>query len=984
MNDQFEKVKLPGLAEIDHEKTMEKYAEAINKATPAAEVLGITDYFSIGCYRAVKKLFDAKKLPKVKFIFPNVELRLANATEGDKAINAHLLFDPKDPDHEQQIERVLQQFLVFSTIDRKFTRSHVDLVALGRTFDSRHTEEHPAKCAGANQFKVQVSDIRDALRADKWMRENCLIAVASKSTDGTAGLQNDATFKMLRQDMEAFANVVFNSSEKTRQFWLGQHRDYDIPKLKEVYGGRKPCLHGSDAHHNERVLEPDQKRYCWVKGDPTFDSLRQCLLEPEDRVSIGEFPPSRHNSSMCIRRVECHDAAWLENQSLELNLGLVAIIGPRGSGKTALADILAIGADVFDPIEPKALEAKSSFISRAVHASNFDANSQVTVEWADDERKTNYLYPSEVPEIPEYAKGVRYLSQQFVERLCSSEGLATELREELERVIFESTERKARHAANSFADLADIHLTDTRIQRRECQEQIEGTSDEIVQEEMLINSTDQLKADVKALTDKITKRKKEMTELLPKGMGERVKRLTDLEAAIIQSNARLDGLRKIRRSIENLNSYASRMRNNAIEDALSKLKNEYRDAQLNDIEWEAFRLRFSGDVDGALVRKLSAVDGRIKSATDGDSAMPFDPNATLDKWPHQNLVDFCEVVRKEVGLDKNKHQRYEVHRLELDKEEKLLAGTNTTLEKALAAPERRKKLTDRRKSQYRDVFQTFVDEEAKLVELYGSLSKMLKDAKGTLSKMRFEVSRHIDIEGWAREGEKTLFDLRKDSRLKGQGTLLAEAKKKLLGPWKSGTADQVAEAMQTFIQEMYSEFRKAILGSELPNDIAKWKQKVAAWLYGTEHISMSYCVTYNGVSIEHLSPGTRGIVLLLLYLVIDKQDQRPLIIDQPEENLDPQSVFEELVSHFREARKRRQVIVVTHNANLVVNTDADQVIVASSTPHEGSGLPKVSYYCGALEDQSIREMVCNILEGGKEAFRDRERRYRLDRARDLE
>ena len=57
-----------------------------------------------------------------------------------------------------------------------------------------------------------------------------------------------------------------------------------------------------------------------------------------------------------------------------------------------------------------------------------------------------------------------------------------------------------------------------------------------------------------------------------------------------------------------------------------------------------------------------------------------------------------------------------------------------------------------------------------------------------------------------------------------------------------------------------------------------------------------------------MSPGTRGIVLLLLYL-----DDRPLIIDQPEENLDPKSVFDELVERFREARLQRQIIIVTHN-----------------------------------------------------------------------
>jgi predicted ATPase len=66
----------------------------------------------------------------------------------------------------------------------------------------------------------------------------------------------------------------------------------------------------------------------------------------------------------------------------------------------------------------------------------------------------------------------------------------------------------------------------------------------------------------------------------------------------------------------------------------------------------------------------------------------------------------------------------------------------------------------------------------------------------------------------------------------------------------------------------------------------------------------------------------------LLYLAIDKEDDRPLIIDQPEENLDPKSIFDELVPLFREVKSRRQIIIVTHNANLVVNTDADQVIVA--------------------------------------------------------
>jgi energy-coupling factor transporter ATP-binding protein EcfA2 len=138
-----------------------------------------------------------------------------------------------------------------------------------------------------------------------------------------------------------------------------------------------------------------------------------------------------------------------------------------------------------------------------------------------------------------------------------------------------------------------------------------------------------------------------------------------------------------------------------------------------------------------------------------------------------------------------------------------------------------------------------------------------------------------------------------------------------------------------------------------------------------------YGVQYEGVDIEQLSPGTRGIVLLLLYLAIDRDDDRPLLIDQPEENLDPKSIFDELVERFRRAKLRRQIIIVTHNSNLIVNTDADQVIVATCGPHRPGHLPEISYESGGLENPHIRKHVCEILEGGEEAFRERARRLRV-------
>ena len=90
-------------------------------------------------------------------------------------------------------------------------------------------------------------------------------------------------------------------------------------------------------------------------------------------------------------------------------------------------------------------------------------------------------------------------------------------------------------------------------------------------------------------------------------------------------------------------------------------------------------------------------------------------------------------------------------------------------------------------------------------------------------------------------------------------------------------------------------------------------------------------------------------MLLLLYLGLDDSDDRPLLIDQPEENLDPKSIYDELVGLFQAAKKKRQVIMVTHNANLVVNTDADQIIIANAGPHPVGELPPITYASGGLK-----------------------------------
>ncbi|KJU82571.1 DNA repair ATPase [Candidatus Magnetobacterium bavaricum] len=127
-------------------------------------------------------------------------------------------------------------------------------------------------------------------------------------------------------------------------------------------------------------------------------------------------------------------------------------------------------------------------------------------------------------------------------------------------------------------------------------------------------------------------------------------------------------------------------------------------------------------------------------------------------------------------------------------------------------------------------------------------------------------------------------------------------------------------------------------------------------------------ITYDGKPLEKLSVGQRGTVYLRLKLATDAFS-KPIVFDQPEDDLDNEFIMNELVSIFKQLKKCRQIIIVTHNANLVVNADAEQVIVANNVDE------RLSYTSGALENSDIIESVCKVLEGGKAAFERRKDKY---------
>jgi len=948
------------------------YLRKIEDSSPRVRALGVTDYFSIQTYRHAKAHKIAGRLQDVELLFPNVEIRLDIKTDRTRPINMHLLFSPDDPNHECEIERLLGQ-LKFEFNERYYFCTSTQLIQLGRDFDRSATSDTAALRTGTNQFKASLRAIRELFKNEKWLRNNCLVAVAGGSNDGTSGLKGDDSYAATRREIESFANIIFASTPRQREFWLGKRPGLDKRFIEETYGSLKPCLHGSDAHRMEQVTEPNLERYCWLYGDLSFETLRQAVIEPEHRVSIGLNPPPEPLASEIIRTLTIQDAPWVATPEQKLNSGLVTIIGARGSGKTALIDMLAAGSGAFSTAP-----SESSFLHQASKPTNLLGAAGVKLDWGD--ATTSDIQLSQVLRGygDDHRQYVRYLSQQFVERLCSSAGLATELRQEMERVVFESTVQEDRFETDNFNDLAATLLQPVLETRSELQGSINGIGVEIVREEKLRDDLPQQEKSVKDITAGIAMLRKELMGLLPKENVEHAKALSELEAMCTQSELNIETLRRRRRLLDDLGADVRQTRLVREPTRFHELQGRFAGTGLTQQEWSNFRMGFVGGVDSVLETAVKSVDQTILSAFEGNPKQPVNlkapPNAT---WPLNNLRAARDEKKKLVGIDAERQKKYDELQKTLVRQEATLRKLEVDVTLAKGAAERRKALMQRRREEYTQAVRTIVEEEEVLKKLYRPLRETLEASAGTLAKLAFIVERQVDIERWVEAGEN-LMDLRLESAFRGRGSLSQKAREYLYSAWKTGTPEEVDEAMEKFRADLLAEVKAAQPANIDAQERREWPQRVATWLYDISHIKVRYSIVYDDVPVERLSPGTRGIVLLLLYLVVDIHDRRPLFIDQPEENLDPQSVFDELVPHFRAARQRRQVIVVTHNANLVVNTDADQVIIASSVRREGGGLPVITYESGSLENPKIRSAVCRLLEGGKRAFLERERHYRLN------
>jgi hypothetical protein len=484
------------------------------------------------------------------------------------------------------------------------------------------------------------------------MRENCLVAIQSKTGDGTSGLQADDAFAMMRKELESFADIMLTSRPKDRTFWLGEQSGADREFIEKTYRALKPCLHGSDAHSEEAIGIPAHERLCWLKGDLTFETLRQAVVEPGERVWIGAAPPAQAIPALTIRQVGSSNAPWMKKASIELNGGLVAIIGARGSGKTALADIAAIGAHAID-----AGTGDASFLKRATLPVDHLGGAVVELTWGDNSKTGGSMRPTRVTDEPE---AVRYLSQHFVEKLCSAAGLATELRRAMERVVFESTDPLDRLEAEGFDDLAERRLEPIRTTYADLQVQIDTIGDAIVHEDILRDGLQKLTRERDALAKKIGSSKAEQQKLIPKGNDERAKLLAALETACTAAQGKVESLRLRLKTIDDLAAAATYLVGTAENTRFAAMQQKFALAQLTADEWNAFKLRFAGETAAAVASAKARADNAVALALNGDPTVTIDiavvPHA---QWPLNLLKAERDKLKAAVGIDADRKRKYD-------------------------------------------------------------------------------------------------------------------------------------------------------------------------------------------------------------------------------------------------------------------------------------------------------------------------------------
>lgn len=959
------------------------------------DVIGINDYFSVAGYKQlINEISQGTVDLGSKVLFPVVEMRMtdtvqnkATKTNGVTHFNFHLIFNND------------QEKLNISDIELFLRSLESNNTMIGSDYDDK--EKLQSK-------KVSFNQVLEKLDKDDKFLGNYLVWLPYDEYGGIDQIdpQSDGWIK---GNFIKKCNILGSSRQEQIDFfhWKSPLKASGEPRFSQEefeswFERKKPCIKGSDSHHftypigrlkNENS-EPIEK-FCWIKADPTFPGLKQLINEPEDRIYIGQIPEllvrASTNPTRIIKRVNVkkrNDAKTDENWfdfDLPVNSGLVAIIGNKGSGKSALADILGLLGNTkrfekFSFLTPKKFGA-----ARGGKARHFRGS----LTWGDE--KLDVVETLEAFYNNNKQERIKYIPQQYLEDICSEVGLTedsafySELKEVIfsrishaDRLDFDNLDSLLKHRDKEIesridqlindiksvnrdiveieAKLSEEHKQELRAKLNSVINDIDAHNSEVVKPHPVEKPNEELDEKAKSLHNELEQRKLEYEVIL-----EKLKSELDLDAELAKKEA---GIEKLEKVIDNIKQYVS---NSFISVSAESELIGIDPSSLVELKFNTKALDVARD---------SIKESRAKIAL---LTSPENPNGLPKEISglNEKILDLSNSLSE----PQRKYQEYlENMTMWSDKLDVLVGNETSVGTKKYYENEIRKvdesyplvikKLKRQRLKASLKIFKEKLQLRAHYAKYYGSVQQYL-DAYPIDSVKNFRIKFDVSI---AQSGFIDQFIARINQAKSGSFYGANEGLARISEIINRRNFDSIWDLARFFKDLLKSLENYNGKEMRIKDQLKKGESIVEEFynfIFSLDYLRPIYNLKWDDKELSQLSPGERGNLLLIFYLVLDRNDI-PLIIDQPEENLDNQTVFNTLVPCIKDAKKRRQIILVTHNPNLAVVCDADQIIHAKMYKSDGN---RVIYTSGAIENPGINKKIVDVLEGTRPAFDSRDAKY---------
>lgn len=970
----------------DTDETWAQFIDELEALPEDMTVIGINDYWFLDGYKRVVEARESGRLQNLEAIFPVIELRLDHfgGTAGKLArVNLHVIFDP-----DLGPEVIQAQFINALQPKMKLAPSHASLnwqgvvtrdslTDLGRRIKESVPADHLSNYGtdlreGFNNLNVGLDDVQSIL-AGPYFKGRALIGI---------GKTEWREIKWNNQSIAAKKNVI-NSA----QFIFTAYEDAtrwqaDVEDLRNSNVTHQ-LLDCSDAHHFSGSDQHMRLGACqtWLNTTPTLAGLAYAIEEFDRRVFVGLEPPAlarmRKNPERFIERIrvgsekEDHD---LFSHDLPLNSGFVAVVGNKGQGKSALLDCIALGGNSsrsseFAFLSPtRFLSAQNQRVAREYRAE---------IVWVTGTARQAQLHQPHDNAAPVL---VEYLPQMFVERVCNLDPAADdadEFERELRTVLFTHIPEDERAGEKTFDALL---AQKTRT-----------SQDDLARLRAELRTA--VRSYVAIAAFRASNQASEVQSRLDLKQADIDAAKKDLETAKatlaeIDTASKDDGLLT-----------ALMQRSEEIETSRSELTIR---RSANEQQQAKSRQRLGGM--GAIAHRAEAIQADVATLNSEAEALLGDEatespyvQLTVNTARHQ-----AWLTKEEETLAALKQERDQVDQ-DLEVQEQARRENADALAAADSARERARQRVLQSEERVTALV-GYEDDEMSHAGL-SFLLRCIDEAPTKMSELRDEImlcSRrvHEALEAQLHAVESlyapaSTFIAQSDV-VKNAG-LEFNAELRILPGWRSVAAgldgrkngefsdwlidlpqrveDTSWEQLAAQLQEAFDrlEHERGEAGGEYRNPGTALRNNTTIddflmSMFDLSWLEVRFGLTGDGLPLSQLSPGQRGLVLALFYLVVDRRTT-PLLLDQPEENLDNETIASKLVPAIHEAAGRRQTIVVTHNANLAIVGDADQIVHCQMNERH------FTVNSGSIAELDVAKFALNVLEGTKPAFDNRRHKY---------